>query len=219
MSTTMKGFTLAGGAALMALASFGSAAAQQMNHNAPTLTVDNARDVPVTVYLDRGIFDTRLGTVPAHEVEKLNLPGSLEDGEDIQVFVHPEGGLDLATQDLQVRMGQNLDIYVPNNDVGYVPPPPAPTIPNPGEGTTTVTVQNNRDVPVTVFIEHGEFDTRIGTVPADKEITLLIPEWIVQQQSTAEIFVHPEGEGDLGSWSLELSKGAHLLVKVPVYGS
>jgi hypothetical protein len=219
MRMTMRGLTMAGGAALMVFASFGSAAAQQMNHKATTLTVDNARGVPVVVYLDRGAFDTRLGTVGPNQKKTLQLPGTLEDGEQIQVFVHPEGGQDLATEDLMVKVGENLEIYVPTNDVGYVPPPPAPTIPNPGEGTTTVTVQNNRAVPVTVFVEHGEFDTRIGTVPADQELTLMIPEWVVRESQTAEIFVHPEGQADLASWTLDLARGAHLFVKVPARGS
>jgi hypothetical protein len=218
MNTKMKGLTIAAGAALMAVASFGSAAAQQMDNHATTVTVDNSRDVPVVVYLDRGPFDTRLGTVPPHEIRKLQLPESLAEGEEIQVFVHPEKGVDLSTQDLTVKIGENLDIYVPENDVGYIPPPPPRTIPNPGEGTTTVTVQNNRAVPVTVFLETGRFDTRIGTVPADKELTLMVPEWVVRAKPTVEIFVHPEGEADLSSSTFDLSSGAHLFVKVPATG-
>jgi len=215
----MKVLMTAGGVATMVFASSGSLMAQQRHPSPTTLTVDNARDVPVIVYLERGSFDTRLGTVPAHGRETLNLPRTLEEGEQIQVFVHPEGGIDLASDDLTVKVGGNLVIFVPTNDVGYVAPPPAPEIPNPGEGTTTVTVQNNRAVPVTVYVERGEFDTRIGTVPANQESTLLVPEWLATERPSAEIFVHPEGEADLQSWSLELKPGAHLFVKVPVHGT
>jgi len=214
----MKGLLMAGGVAMAALASFGSAAAQQQHPSPTTLTVDNARDVPVVVYLERGSFDIRLGTVPAHRKETLTLPRTMENGEQIQVFAHPEGGSDLATEELTVQVGGNLTIYVPTNNVGYVPPPPPRTIPNPGEGTTTVTVQNNRAVPVTVFVERGDFDTRIGTVPPNQELTLLVPEWLAREKPSAEIFVHPEGEVDLESWILDLSPGAHLFVKVPVNG-
>lgn len=216
MNTMMKGLLTAGA---MALISFASVGAQQAHPDPTTLTVDNTRDVPVTVYLERGLFDIRLGRVPAHGREKLMLPQTVEDGEQIQVVVHPEGGSDLASDELSVKLGKNMEILVPTNDVGFVPPPPPVKIPNPGEGTTTVTVQNNRSVPVTVFVEHGDFDTRIGTVPANREETLLVPEWLAKEKPSAEIFVHPEGGADLESWILDLKPGAHLFVKVPVYGT
>ncbi|MGW8268655.1 MAG: hypothetical protein ACWGSQ_19980 [Longimicrobiales bacterium] len=212
----MKGLLTAGA---MALISFASVGAQQAHPNPTTLTVDNTRDVPVMVYLERGPFDIRLGQVPAHGQETLMLPRTMEDGEQIQVFVHPEGGVDLASDELTVKLGGTMVVTVPTNDVGFVPPPPPEKIPNPGEGTTTVTVQNNRSVPVTVFVERGEFDTRIGTVPANREETLLIPDWLARERPSAEIFVHPENGVDLESWVLDLKPGAHLFVKVPVYGT
>jgi hypothetical protein len=217
VNTMVKGLWMAGGMALMLVASFGSAAAQQGHPNATTLTVDNTRNVPVVVYLQREFVDIRLGTVAPHGKQTLALPRTLEDGEQIQVFVHPEGGRDLATDELTVEIGNNLNVLVPENDVGYLPPPSPEKIPNPGTGTT-VTVQNNRAVPVTIYVERGDFDTRIGVVPANQERTLTIPDWLAREKPSAEIFVHPEGEADLESWFLDLAPGAHLFVKVPVEG-
>ena len=134
------------------------------------------------------------------------------------MFVHPEGGEDLASQDVTVTRGEDIKIFVPTNDVGYVPPPPREEIANPGKGTTTVTVQNPRAVPVTVFVERGDFDARIGTVPADHEVTLRIPEYLTLDKPSIQIFVHPERGFDLASQAFDLKPDAHLLVKVPLDG-
>lgn len=218
MKPIAKGLVMAGGVALMAFATFGSAAAQQGNGKPPTLTVDNARNVPVVVYLERGSFDMRLGTVAAHDQQIVKLPPSLKNGEEVQVFVHPEGGVDLGTQDLTIRDGMNLTVIVPTNDVGYVSTLPKEVIENPGEGTTTVTVQNSRSVQVTLFLERGDFDIRLGVVPAHQDRTLAIPAWVMEQEDSVELFLHPEGGVDLGSQTFHLEPGAHLLVKVPVDG-
>lgn len=191
--------------------------AAQGQHGTPaTITLDNTRGVPVVVYLEQGDFDLRLGMVAAHETQKLALPKYLDDDQVVQVFVHPEGGVDLASQDVTVKRGENIKVYVPESDNGYVPPAPPETIPNPGQGTTTVTVKNPRAKMVTVFVEQGAFDTRIGTVPADQERTLEIPTRLTEGREGVEIFIHPEGGVDLSSHYMDLHKGAHLLIQVPL---
>ena len=80
-----------------------------------TLTVDNPRSEPVTVLAEQdGSIDVRLGEVPAHARATLRFPKSvvLPDGS-IRVFVHPEGGSDLASETLQVRQGEHLGLRVP----------------------------------------------------------------------------------------------------------
>lgn len=219
MDTTAKGFVTTAGMVLLTLAFFGPASAQAKSSTLTTLTVDNTRDVPVVVYLERGDFDIRLGTVNAHTTRALDLPGTIEDGEEIQVFVHPEGGVDLATREMTVKRGGNLTVLVPANETGYVPPKPHELAVTPDMGKTTLTVENDRNVPVTVFIQEGDFDTRIGTVAAHQEQTLTVPERLTRENPEAEVFVHPEGQGDLASWFLELKSGSHLFVRVPVYGA
>jgi len=216
VNTTAKGLMTTAGAMLLTCTLFGPAAAQQGNQARTTLTVDNTRDVPVVVYLERGDFDLRLGTVNPHTNQVLDLPKTMQDGEEIQVFVHPEGGMDLATQDLTVTKGGNLTVLVPVNETGYVNPAPQVMAAEPGMAKTTLTVENERAVPVTVYIEEGEFDTRIGTVGAHQEVTLAVPERLTRESPEAEIFVHPEGQGDLASWFIQLKSGDHLFVKVPV---
>lgn len=194
------------------------ATAQSTKDKPAILTVDNTRSEPVTVYVDRDEFDIRVGTVPAHQKAKLQLPAYLDDGQEVRVFVHPEGGEDLASQDVTITRGEDIAILVPTNEVGYVAPPAPEKIANPGPGTTTVTVQNPRAVPVTVFVERGEFDARIGTVPPDREVTLDIPGYLTRDGSTIQIFVHPERGMDLASQAFDLKPDAHLLVKVPLRG-
>jgi hypothetical protein len=179
--------------------------------------VDNARGVPVTVYLEHGAYDTRIGTVPPRSRKDLALPIALRDGDRLYFTVHPEGGADLYTRDgIVVRRGERLALYVPTNDVGFVPPPPRETIANPGLPGATLTVENSSDGPVDAFIERGAFDTRVGTVPAGEERTFAIPEAIARERETIDIFLHVEGAAeDLESSRFNLSPDAHLLVKVP----
>ena len=62
-------------AALTALVAPAQATAQTTKDKLATLTVDNTRAEPVTVYVDQDAFDIRVGTVAAHEKSTLKLPG------------------------------------------------------------------------------------------------------------------------------------------------
>ncbi len=79
----------------------------------------------------------------------------------------------------------------------------------------TLTVDNARDVPVTVFIKHGVIEARIGTVPAGQKVTLRFPEAVVNADRTITIFVHPEGGMDLASERMRVVRGQHLGWRVP----
>ncbi len=203
-------------AALVTAVSAGSAA-PGMGQAKTTVTVENARDVPVVVYLERGRFDTRLGMVGARATGILPLPSWLENGEKIRFTVHPEGEFDLTTEDQhKVSSGHSIDLYVPRNDVGFVASetPAAPTIANPDVDAATVTVDNPRNEPVVVFLENGDFDTRIGTVDAHSEDTFSLPKALTQDRPTVDIFVHVEGGMDLHSETFAIAPRAHLMVKV-----
>lgn len=191
--------------------------AQEGAEESPTtLAVQNARGVPVVVYLERGVFDTRLGTVAPHGEEELPLPPRLADGEKFFVMVHPEGGFDLRTRDaLVVRRGEALHLYVPTSNDGFVPPPAPEAIPNPGFEGATLTVENPSDRTVVAFIERGEFDTRIGTVRPGDSRTFELPEALAERAGSVDVFLHVEGGADLASTTFELAPRAHLLVKVP----
>lgn len=81
----------------------------------------------------------------------------------------------------------------------------------------TIQVQNDRKVPVTVFVERGDFDRRLGSVHAAQTKALRIPETIGEKQDEIELFVTPELGLGLSSQSVELTRGAHLGLEVPLY--
>jgi hypothetical protein len=217
MNSVLKGLVLAGGTLGLAFAAPATARADSPPAKAsPTVTVDNTRSVPVVVYLERGDLDTRVGKVAPDTKAVLPIPRYLGSDEDVRVFVQPENGIDLSSQEITVPKVGTLDIYVPRDNDGYVAPP-VETIPNPGVGTTTLTVLNSRASKVTVFVQYGDFDTKIGTVPADGIRTLDVPAWLVREPQDVTIFVHPKDGLDLATQDVTLKRGSHIEVKVPLH--
>lgn len=219
MGTMKQLTTMAAGWALAAVA-LGVVAmparAQEGAREVPTsVAVDNARAVPVVVYLEKGLYDQRIGTVPAHTRRSLALPIELLDGEKISFTVHPEEGWDLTTPEpLTVHRGRALDVYVPTNDVGWIPAKEE-TIPNPGIEGPTLTVENPSSHAVVVFLDRGEFDTRLTTVGAHQSKTIPVPRSVTGDSHQIAIFAHIEGGMDLGSTDFDLQPNAHLLLKIP----
>lgn len=180
------------------------------------VTVRNDRPVPVTMYLDQGDFDLRLGIVAANATATLHLPEDIvRTQHQVGIFAHPEGAtFDLAAQSLSVRPGDHLNVVVPSK-AELAPAAPKPTVDvNPGSPATTVMVENARDEAVVIFAETGEFDTRLGMVAAHQTATLQIPDRLAVGQ-TIELFVHPEKGPDLATEAMPIHKGAHLHLVVP----
>jgi len=184
------------------------------------VTVQNDRKVPVTVYMDWGAFDRRLGTVPPFQTATLPLPAWAVDGrETVRLFVHPEGDAeDLATEELSLQPPGRLGVIVP--PPGGMPMAPRDTmievIPPDELADATLTVDNPRAKPVTVFAEQGPFDVRLGQVPARSRVTLRFPKSVVAPNESIQIFVHPEGGFDLTSETLQVRPGQHLGLRVSV---
>jgi hypothetical protein len=216
MNSVLKGLVLAGGTLGLACAAPATASAASPPPKASsTVTVDNTRAVPVVVYLERGDLDTRIGKVAPDTKVVLPVPKYLGSDEDVRVFVQPENGFDLSSQEITVPKVGTVDIYVPRDNDGYIAPP-VETIPNPGVGTTTLTVMNPRASKVSVFVQHGDFDTKIGTVPADGFRTLEVPAWLVREPQDVTIFVHPTNGFDMASQDVTLKRGSHIEVTVPL---
>jgi hypothetical protein len=184
-----------------------------------SLTVQNDRKVPVTVYLEYGEFDRRLGIVPAMQMTTLALPTSAVRGrENIRLFVHPDGeGEDLASQEFELTPPARLALEVPPR--GGLKQSSADTmtavIPPEEQADATLTVDNPRDRAVTVFAEQGDFDVRLGQVPSHSRVTLRFPRSVVRPDESIRIFVHPDGGVDLSSETMQIRRGAHLGLRVP----
>jgi hypothetical protein len=185
-----------------------------------SVTVQNDRKVPLTVYMEYGDFDRRLGIVPALRTTSLSLPAWAVRGRDrIQLFVHPEGAVnDLATREFSLKPPARIGMLIPAS--GTMAPAPADAmmevIPPEEIADATVTVDNSRGKAVTVFAEQGEFDVRLGEVPAHGRVTLRFPKSVVHPNGTLQLFVHPEGGIDLSSETLHVRSGEHLGLRVPV---
>jgi len=89
------------------------------------------------------------------------------------------------------------------------------TIPNPGIDGPTLTVENPTGHGMVVFLEKGEFDTRLGTVAAHETKTIPVPRSVTGASSQIAIFAHVEGGVDLSSTTFDLEPDAHLLLKIP----
>jgi hypothetical protein len=185
---------------------------------ANTVTVQNDRKVPVTIYMEHGQFDRRLGIVPALQTKALRLPAwAVQERDTIQLFAHPEGEVDdLATQEFSLKRPARIAKVVPRR--GDMPKPPTDgmtaTIPPEELADATLTVQNPRAKPVTVFAEQGSIDERLGPVPAHCRATLQFPKSVVVPDETIRIFVHPEGGFGLATETLHVRPGEHLGLRV-----
>jgi hypothetical protein len=215
----LLGLSTLGGGASASMAQQSPAAAAGPRDN--SVTVQNNRAVPVTVYMEYGEFDRRLGIVPAQQTATLALPAwAVSDRQMIQLFVHPEGQVeDLSSQDFSLAPPARLGILVPAS--GNMPEVRTRTmravIPPEELADATLTVDNPRDRAVTVYAEQGEFDVRLGAVPAHSRLTLPFPRSVVAADNSVQIFVHPDGGADLSGDVMQVRQGQHLGLRIPAH--
>lgn len=224
MNTVLKGVMTRSGLAWCVAAGM-AGSAMPIAAQTTSVTVDNARLVPVVVYLERGRFDsrfdTRLGTVPPQQTGVLSLPQELKEGQAIRLLVHPEGGKDMATPPgLVVKKGQTIKVSVAMNDEGFVPPPaeetPDVTMPRTKEGVALIEAKNESNNEIVIFLERGQFGVRLATVPAHQNRVIELPPSLTRGEAVVHVFVHEEGAEDLESQPFKLaSPGARLRLRVP----
>jgi hypothetical protein len=180
------------------------------------VTVQNQRKVPVTVYLEYGQFDRRLGVVPPYETKALSLPGVAVKGRArVSLFVHPEGeAADLATQEFSLRAPVRIALIVPPQG-GMPTEPMTEVIPPEALAEATLTVDNPSRRRVTVYARQGRFDVRLGEVAAGGRATLRFPKSVVLRSESVVFFIHPEGALDLSSQTMRVRPGDHLGIRVP----
>lgn len=183
-----------------------------------SVTVQNDRRVPATVYLESGRFDRRLGVVPALATTTLPLPGWAVNGRTtVRLFAHVESE-DLATEEFTAKPPGRIGMVIPTRSAMHAVPAldtMTAVIPPEELSEATLTVDNPRAVPVTVFAEHGNFDVRLGEVPPRSRTTLRFPKSVVSPFGSLQVFVRPSGGIDLSSDFLTVRAGDHLGLKVP----
>lgn len=210
-------------AALMGMLTIGTPAlahAQAAAQDSVYVDVKNERAVPVSVYLKTGRFDRRVAIVNAGQSTTVRLPAWALDGRTgFALLVHAEGESDIGMHAYTVRSGDRLSLTVPAK--GSIPSSPDDAMMAPLSAEdlaeTTITVENPRDRPVTVFAETPQYAVRLGTVAAKESGTLNIPKSAVGPDKSVKIFVHPEGGADLATATMRIKSGEHLGLKVPKY--
>ncbi len=185
---------------------------------ARTVLVQNNRKVPVTVILEYGPFDHRLGTVPATRTAALALPRWVAPGgESYRLFVRSEGSDEMKTPAFSIAPHRQLSLLVPR--VKVFAPAPRDTmiqrVPAAEYRDATITVDNLRNSPVSVVASRDAFDTRLGVVNAQSRRTLVIPRELTRPDQSVKIFVEENGAFDLASNLLQVKGAEHLGIRVP----
>jgi hypothetical protein len=180
------------------------------------LAVQNDRGAAVTVYARVGAFDRRIGTVGAGEISTLPIPSWAVAGEtNLKVFARADGEeYDLVTQTFPLRGAKRLGLLIPPK--GGIATSDSLLVKLNGEelAATTLTVDNARAKPVTVFAEQGTFSVRLGEVKAGEQATLKFPKSLVSRDNTIRVFVRPAGGLDLATQVIQLKNGDHLGIRM-----
>jgi hypothetical protein len=79
----------------------------------------------------------------------------------------------------------------------------------------TVTVQNNRDEEVTVYLDAVPFERKLGTVGAMRSATFKLPEWGVRGEERVKLLIHPRGDHALQAVAMLPGDGARLALMIP----
>ena len=173
----------------------------------PQITVQNNRDEAVTIYLDDGPFELKLGTVEPMRMATLSLPWTVRGKETIKLLIQPKGDIGLLAQAEVTDEVPRLGLVLPEDD--------EPTLLLLGEQVTMsgsmVTVKNDRDEPADVFILHGSHEHRLGRVAGESTQTFNVPDhdW----GEAGQIMLVPEGGLALLSRNVSLVD-AHIDVEI-----
>jgi hypothetical protein len=178
------------------------------------VSVQNDRATPVTVYLEAGGIDRRLGTVAAGDVATLQLPAWAVNGRTVRLLARPEGaGFSLATPAFPVSGAVRVGLLVPPSGSASIDSVPVPLTAE-ERASTTITIDNPRNKPMTVFAEQGVRSVHLGEVPANTQATLSFPKDLIKRGDAIRVFVRPAGGTDVATRALNLKTGDHIAVEI-----
>ena len=92
------------------------------------------------------------------------------------------------------------------------PPKHKPVVPD-SVSMTLVQVQNDRDVPVTVYAQNSWGEIKLGVVGADRTAILRVPD-LAAMDGDVDFFVHPKGQEDEETGSLDIHHGDRIGIVV-----
>jgi hypothetical protein len=79
---------------------------------------------------------------------------------------------------------------------------------------TLVEVQNDRNVPVVVYAQDSWGETKLGVVDADSTVTFRLTDPFALE-GHIDFFVHPKGQLDEDTGTIEVHRGERLGIVVP----
>jgi hypothetical protein len=179
----------------------------------PTATVENDRNTPVEVYVEIGEAELHLGTVPANNEQTFPLPSWLTNfPRTVDFFIHPTKGFDEDTGPLELGPSEHLGIIVP----GARQKESAETTPARARDDSTVAeIQNDRATAVTVYLERGNAELTLGTIPAETTASFAIPRYLVTSAGTTlEFFFHPKNGFDVSTGDVTVHTGERFGIEV-----
>ena len=80
---------------------------------------------------------------------------------------------------------------------------------------TTIVVQNENAVPITVYAQSAFGELKLGVVGPWDVQTLRVPDAVVEDRASVDFFVQPKQGREQDSGYLELHRGEHLGLIVP----
>ena len=81
--------------------------------------------------------------------------------------------------------------------------------------STTATVENDLDQPITVYLEVGNEEIKLGNVPAEADSTFTLPRWLVGvAPRQMDFYVHPTKGLDQDTGPVDMRQGEHLGIEV-----
>lgn len=181
-----------------------------------TITVQNDRQTPVTLYLDAGRVDRAIGTVAAGAVGSVAIPEwSVRGQRTVKVVARIDRDAKaIASYVVPLSDDRTFGLLVP--PAGGLPSGDSMlvTLPKQSANVATVTVDNKRAGTVTVFAEQGLLFVRLGEVAAQSQETLRVPESLTKSNAPIRVFARPEGAATVSTKGLRVEQGDHIAVIV-----
>jgi len=180
------------------------------------LTVQNDRNAAVTVFMQTGGVDRKLGVVPAGAVTSLAIPAAAARGQNaLHFYARTQGnGPDLVASALPAASTRQLGLLIP--PAGGVTWTDSIAVPLTSEerAAATVTIDNRRNKAMAVYAEQGTYSVKIGEASASGMTTLRLPVSMLRSGEGVRVLMRPAGDVGLSTQVLKLKTGDHVAVEV-----
>ncbi len=180
------------------------------------VTVQNDRTEAIRFFVEAGKAETMLGLVAPNSTTELQLPAwTVKGRRSIAVLAVAEASAKvIARYEVPVVPGQMMGLLVPPADGLPAGDSLLIALPKGIGSAATVTIENERAQPVTIFAEQGLRFVRLGEVAARQQGTLALPKSVLSGKDGVRIFARPVGAADRSTQSLKLKEGDHIAVIV-----